>query len=151
MSLAPLYTTDFVALRNTDTVGEATTQMLRHRVTDLPVVSADGKLMGMFKLERMLAFLLPKAALIGYGMPDLGFVSHDLEDLRQHMRDIEHHPVLRYVVAPQHTADPKTSPLEIVLLLYRGVNNIPVVDRGSGKLLGMISARDLLAALHEGH
>lgn len=148
MSLAPLYTTDFVALRNTDTVGEATTQMLRHRVTDLPVVDEHGKLLGLFKLDRVFACLLPKAALIGYGISDLGFVSNTIDDMRAHMRDIEHHPVMQYIVRPEHTVAPETSPMEIVLLLYRGVNNVAVVD-ADGKLVGMVAARDLLAALHQ--
>jgi CBS-domain-containing membrane protein len=148
MSLAPLYTTDFVALRNTDTVADATMQMLRHRVTDLPVVNEHGRFLGLFKLDRVFASLLPKAALIGYGISDLGFVSNTLDDMRADMRDIEHHPVVEYLVRPEHTVTPETSPMEIVLLLYRGANNVPVLG-DDGKLVGMVSARDLLAALHQ--
>jgi len=41
------------------------------------------------------------------------------------------------------------SPVErFVLQLYRGANNLPVVERESGRLVGMVSARDVLAALH---
>src|SRR5690242_3495707 len=117
MSLAPLYTTDFVALRDTDTVARATEQMLRHRVTDLPVVDDASRLVGLFKRERVLAELLPKAALVGYGMSDLGFVASTIEDMRAHMRDIEHRSVSDFVVVPEHTVAPDTSPMEIVLLL----------------------------------
>ena len=147
MSLAPLYTTDFVALRDTDTVAQATQQMLHHRVTDLPVVDEAGRLVGLFKLERVLAGLLPKAALVGYGI-DLGFVASTLEDMRAHMRDIEHRPVSEFVVIPDHTATPETSPMEIVLLLYRGASNVPVLG-ADRKLVGMVSTRDLLTALHQ--
>lgn len=147
MSLAPLYTTDFVALKDTDTVGDATAQMLRHRVTDLPVVDGTGKLLGLFKLDRVFASLLPKAALLGYGMPDLNFVADTLDDLRTHMHTIEHEPVTSFVMQP-HTVRPESSPLELVLLLYRGANSVPVVS-DDGKLLSMVSARDLLAALHQ--
>ena len=38
------FTQDFHALRDTDTVVEATRRMLEHRVSDLPVVDASGKL-----------------------------------------------------------------------------------------------------------
>ena len=148
MSLDPLYTTDFVVLRSTDTVAEATEQMLRHRATDLPVVDDARKLLGMFKLDRVLAGLLPAAALVGYGISDLGFVASTIDDMRTHMRAIEHRPVTDFVVRPDHIARPDTSPVEIVLLLYRGANNVPVVGAG-GELVGMISARDLLAVLHQ--
>lgn len=148
MSLAPLYTTDFVALRDTDSVSDATAQMLRHRVTDLPVVDAAGKLVGLFKLDRVFASLLPKAALIGYGMPDLNFIGGTFDDLRQHMQAVEHEPVASFIVQPVHTVRPDSSPLEVVLLLYRGANSVPVVD-DHGKLVGMVSARELLTALHQ--
>ncbi len=150
MSRSTLYTTDFVVLRTTDTVGTATGQMLQHRVGDLPVVDPDGKFVGMFRIDRIFADLLPKAALIGYGMPDLGFLQSTVDDLRQHMRRIEDHAVLDYVVRPEHVVHPDTSALEIVLLLYRGMNNVPVVDPVSGQLVGLVSARDLLSALREG-
>ncbi len=151
MSGSPIYTTDFIVLRTTDTVGSATNRMLQHRVADLPVADAAGRFVGMFRIDRVFADLLPKAALIGYGMPDLGFVSSNIDDLRAHMRKIENHPVQDYVVRPEQVVHPDTSPLEIVLLLYRGMNNVPVVDPASGQLVGLVSARDLLAALHEGN
>ena len=54
---------------------------------------------------------------------------------------------MTYVVKPTHVVFPDTSPLEIVLLLHQGANNVPVVDRVGGRLVGMVSARDLLTAL----
>ena len=150
MSTPVIYQTDFPGLKDTDTVGEAMRRMLDDRVYDLPVVDAAGKLIGMFKLDRLYATLLPKAALIGYGIPDLAFLSDTLGQLREKVREIEHHPVREYVVKPAHLAHPDTSPLEIVLLLHQGANNVPVVDREDGRLVGMVSARDLLTALHLG-
>ncbi len=55
-----------------------------------------------------------------------------------------------FVVKPDHVIHPDTPPLEIVLLLHQGANNVPVVDRDSGRLVGMVSARDLLTALQPG-
>jgi CBS-domain-containing membrane protein len=150
MGRSTLYTTDYFALRCTDTVGTATSQMLQNRTTDLPVVDANGKFVGMFRIDHIFADLLPKAALIGYGMPDLGFLSSTLDDLRKHMQALENHSVQEYVLKPEQVVHPDTSPLEVVLLLYRGMNNVPVVDPASGMLVGLVSARELLSALHEG-
>ena len=149
MGRSTLYTTDYVALRCTDTVGTAMTRMLQNRIADLPVVDANGKFVGMFRIDHIFADLLPKAALIGYGMPDLGFVSSTVDDLRRHMQSLEHHAVQDYVLKPEQVVHPDTSPLEILLLLYRGMNNVPVVDPASGMLVGLVSARELLSALHE--
>jgi CBS-domain-containing membrane protein len=142
-----VYNPTFAALAAGDTVADAAARMLSDRVTDLPVVDAAGKLVGMFRLERLFGMLLPKAALLGDGVPDLAFVSDTLEELRERMRDIDDKPVGELVVRPDHVVHPETSPLEIVLLLYKGANNVPVVEPASGRLVGMISARDVLEAV----
>lgn len=150
MTPAPIYKTDHPTLRDTDTVGAALQRLLADRVTDLPVVDAAGRLIGMFKLDRVYAALLPKAALIGFGMDDLAFASDTIGQLRGRMREIEGEPVSTFSVQPNHVVHPDTTPLELVLLLHQGVNNIPVVERQSGRLAGMVSARDLLTALQAG-
>jgi len=150
MNPPAIYQTVFPRLKDADTIGDAMRRMLDDRVNDLPVVDPAGRLIGMFKLDRLYATLLPKAALIGYGIPDLAFVSDTLGQLREKMREIEHRPVHEFVVKPDHVVHPDSPPLEIVLLLHKGNNNVPVDDRDDGRLVGMVSARDLLTALRSG-
>jgi CBS domain-containing protein len=147
MNPPTIYQTNFPKLAATDTVGAALRQMLDDRLSDLPVIDASGALLGMFKLVELYATLLPKAVLLGPGVPDLAFVSNTLGQLREKMDEIGDDPVRNYLVKPDHVIHPETPPLEIVLLLYQGANNVPVVDRDSGRLVGMVSARDLLTAL----
>jgi len=137
----------FASLRDSDTVADATRQMLADRVSDLPVVDAAGALVGLFRLDRLYTALLPKAALLGDGLVDLAFVSDTLGQLREKMREIEHRAVREFTVMPEHVVHPDTTPLQIILLLHQGANSIPVVARDSGKLVGMVSARDVLVAL----
>jgi CBS-domain-containing membrane protein len=139
--------TSFRVLKDSDSVGEAVQGMLDDRVSDLPVVDDEGRLIGLFKLDRLLASLLPKATLIGYGVPDLAFISDTVTQLRERMREVEAEPLRHFAIKADHVVHPDTSPVEIVLLLYKGANNVPVVDRDSGKLVGMVAARDVLAAL----
>jgi CBS domain-containing protein len=147
---AAVFNTTFSALAPSDTVADATARMLADHVTDLPVVDGDGRLVGMFLLDRLLGLLLPKAALLGYGVEDLTFVAETLDQLRERMRDIDARPVLEFTVKPEHVVHPETTPLELVLLLYRGARSVPVVEAGGGRLVGMTSARDVLAALQGG-
>ena len=147
MSSPVIYTTVFASLKDTDTVAVALQRILGDRVSDLPVIDAAGRLAGMFKLDRLYTGLLPKAAVLGHGMPDLAFVSDTLGQLRERMREIEPLAVHEFIVEPEHVVHPDTPPLELVLLLHQGANNIPVVERDGGRLVGMVSARDLLTAL----
>jgi CBS-domain-containing membrane protein len=145
-----VFNPDFATLAAGDSVADATARMLADRVTDLPVVDADGRLVGMFRLDRLLGLLLPKAALLGYGDEDLAYAAESLDQLRDRIREVSDRPVREFAVRPEHEVHPDTSPLEIVLLLYRGANNVPVIDRTTGKLVGMTSARDVLVALQDG-
>lgn len=147
MSSTVVFNTAFPLLKDTETVAHAIQRMLDDRVSDLPIVDASGRVIGMFKLDRLYASRLPKAALIGYGVPDLAFVSDTLGQLRERMREIEHLAVRDFVVKARGVVHPDTPPLEIVLLLPQGVNAIPVVERDGGRLVGVVSARDLLTAL----
>ncbi len=149
MSCATIYRTEFPSLKGDDVVGEATRRMLTSFVTDLPVVDDDGRLIGILKLERLLASLLPKGALIGFGMDDLRFVSDSLDHLRKQMRAVADTPVRQLMVKAEHVVHPDTSPVEIVLLLYRGASNVPVVEPDTNRLVGMVSARDVLSALQQ--
>jgi len=147
MSPFVIFNQDFDTLEDTATVADAARRMLEHRVSDLPVIDAEGKFVGMFRLDRLLAALLPAAALVGYGVPDLTFVSDDLDDLRAKMRALDARPVRDFAVTPERVVHSDTAPLEMVLQLYRGANSLPVVERDTGRLVGVVSARDVLAAL----
>jgi CBS-domain-containing membrane protein len=142
----PIYNTEFESLRDSDTVIEATRRMLGARVADLPTVDDHGRLRGMFRLDCVLAHLLPKGALVGEGLQDLAFMRDDVGHLRDRMREVADRPVRDFLVPPAHTVRPDTSPVEIILLLFKGQNNVPVVDE-DGRLVGMASAREILAAI----
>lgn len=147
MSAAPIYRTDFDSVKGSDLAGEAMRRLLTHHVTDLPVVDDQQRLIGVLKLSRLLGSLLPKAALIGFGMEDLSFVSNSVDHLREQMQKIAATPVRELMVKAEEVAHPDTSPVEIVLLLYHGANNIPIVEHGTHRLVGMVSARDVLRVL----
>ncbi len=145
-----VYTTGFPSLHETDTVAAATQQMLDQRVVDLPVVDAAGNLLGMLTLARLLEVVLPRAALLDYGMPDLAFSADSLEQLRERMGEVKDKPVRDFIVKPKHHVNARTSPVEIALLLYKGANAIPVLADDGDKLIGMVTPRDLLGALSAG-
>lgn len=150
MNSPMIYSATFTSLLDTDTVADATRRMLGDRVSDMPVVDASGALVGLFTLDRLYAALLPKGALLGDGLSDLAFVSDTLGQLRQKMRELERRPVREFTVMPEQVVHPGTTPMQIILLLHHGANSIPVVSPESGKLVGMVSARDVLAALSAG-
>lgn len=147
MAAGPHYRTDFIALAPDDTVERAIALLLDGRVADLPVRDAAGRFVGMFRVDRLLGALLPRAAQLPGGIEDLSFIAAGLDSLRGPMRALNARRVAEFTVAPEHVVHPDTAPVETVLLLQRGASAVPVVERGSGRLVGLASARDVLGAL----
>lgn len=142
-------TSDFVTLRDSDTVGDALRILVQlgRCVSSLPVVDESGKLVGVLSVDQLISLLLPKAALLNEALPDLSFVSDTLEHLKEKMRGLEGEPVSRHMGEPGHPVYPDTPLMEVLLLLYRGENDLPVIERNTGRLLGIVSAIDILRAL----
>lgn len=147
MAARPFYRTEFVALAPDDTVDRAVALLLDGRISDLPVLDARGRFLGMFRVDRLLGALLPRAALLPGGIEDLSFLANTLEHLRGQMREVGARTVAEFTVAPEQVVHPDTAPVETVLLLYRGAYAVPVVERDSGRLVGLASARDVLGAI----
>jgi CBS-domain-containing membrane protein len=149
MNASDFCDTQFSALRDTDTVAVAVQQALAGSVRDLPVTDANGRFLGMFKIDDLLTSLLPQGALVGMGVPDLGFVHLTVDELRRKLRETEARPVRDFAVAPEDILRPDTSSLEAILLLHRGARSLPVVDH-DGRLVGVVGPRDVLRTLHAG-
>jgi CBS-domain-containing membrane protein len=136
-------------LQDTDSVAVATRMLLEHRLAALPVVDATGRYLGIFSMDRLLSLLLPKAVLIEGGVTDLSFMSDPLDILCERMQQYRSEPVGSFIETGARVLHPDTPLLETVLLLYRGENDIPVVDSASGQLLGMVIGAELLQRVCE--
>lgn len=145
-----VYNDRFHALGESDTVGHAIEIALENRLTDLPVVDDRGRLAGLLTVSHLLGLLLPKAALLGDALPDLAFVQDTPEQLAAKLAGLANHEVSEFMAAPEHVAHPDTAVTELVLLLQRGAGSVPVVERDTRRLVGMVSARDILTALRPG-
>lgn len=139
-----------IFLKGSDTIFKAASLLLTNKISALPVVDNTGRYLGIFSMNRLLSLLLPRAALLEGGVSDLAFVSDPMETLCERMREHGERHVSTVMETDARVVYPDTPLLEVVLLLYRGENDIPVVDKQSGQLLGMVSGADLLALVCKG-
>ena len=127
-------TTAVMVVRRGATFKEMAVALRRHRVSALPVVDADGKVIGVVSEADMLA----KEALIDPGVID-GLVHHKEVHKAQGLTagDLMTHPAV--------TVRPEDSVEHAARLMYTlRIKRLPVVDAGGG-LVGVISRTDLLA------
>lgn len=145
MTTQQLLTSDTPSLRDNDSIATAAQRLLETGSSALPVTDANGRYLGLFSMNRLLSLLLPRAVLVEGGLSDLGFVSDPMEILCERMQEHGSRPVAEVIERDAPVVHPDTPLLEVVLLLYRHENDIPVVDDDTGRLLGMVQSTDLLA------
>jgi CBS domain-containing protein len=85
---------------------------------------------------------VPRVAVIGSLLPNLRFVGDDAGELQRKFAALKTSPVQRAVNREAVRVYPDTPLIEALRLFCRNHMTIPVVERDSGKLVGMISYWD---------
>ncbi len=142
MTCATIMTANPAAVRESETIGHAAKQIIAHNSINLPVVDAGGRLIGLFGIYDLLALLVPRVAVIGNLLPNLRFISDDIADLQGKFMSLRDMPVRRAVNREAVRVHPDTPLVEAIRLFCRNHTTIPVVERDSGVLVGMISYWD---------
>ena len=130
-------------LRATDKISDGVGIIMGRRYRNLPVVDDQGRFLGVFGVQCLLRTALPKAALVKDGLNSVTFVRETLKDLRQRLAAVENEPVTYCLTEDVPVVFPETPLLETLLILYRNRISIPVVDKDTGALVGMISYFDV--------
>jgi len=134
-------------LRADDTVGKAVDLLLGERCIMIAVVDADGCYRGEFDIWDLLRLLLPKAATLDDDLlPDLRFIADDLPALQAKFAEHRDAPIGPLARTNLPHLDPEMTVLEALLHFYRHRSTLPVVDKESSRLLGVLSYWDALAA-----
>lgn len=129
-------------LRSTDTIEDAVHHVMQNRYRNLPVVDHKGCYLGVFGVNHLLKMLMPKAVVMERGLTSAPFVHGTLQEMRRKFDEVKG-CVIADCIDPQETVHPDTSTLEALLILYRTRSSVPVIDRQTGCLVGMISYWDV--------
>lgn len=130
-----------------DSVGQAAALLMQHRYVNLPVVDASGVLVGMFGIYDLLSLLVPRMALAGDLMPNLRFVNDDPAELRTKFQAVKTMAVRDAVDRTATVLYPDTPEIEALRLFCRNHTTLAVVERETGKLAGIVSYWDAMAAI----
>jgi CBS-domain-containing membrane protein len=142
MSCAEIMSRDPVFIRESESIGAGARKIVEHCYINLPVVDAQGKFVGLFGIYDLLALLVPRVAVIGNLLPNLRFMGEDVGDLRKTFAEIKDRPVRHAVNREAARVHPDTPLAEAIRLFCHNHTTLPVVERDSGKLAGMISYWD---------
>ena len=127
-----------------ESVADATAKLVSSRFTTLPVVDAGQQYIGTFGLHDLLSLLVPRVALAGDLMANLRFIADDPEELRGRYREIRNWPVAKVANRKAPTLDPDSPEVEAIRLFCRNHVCLPVVDRETGRVVGIVSGWDAI-------
>jgi CBS domain-containing membrane protein len=144
--------TDVVKAGPDGTIQDAVHLLQQQNIRALPIVDADGRLLGLFSFDLILADLLPKALQIEeYELKNadlrLDYLVDTEGNMAERLRVLL--PVkLADVMNPQvRVAHPDTPLVEGVRLLAKHGSPIPIVDGQTHRLLGLLTVQQAIAHL----
>ena len=138
-----------VVLRSTDKITTAAQQIMTHRYRSLPVVDNEDRFLGLLTVNCLLYLVLPKAATMAKGLDSMPYVRYGLDDLRDRLRGVLEQPVTICLKEDVMVVHPDTPTVETLLILYRARTGVPVVNKDTGRLVGVVSYYDVGAKIME--
>lgn len=142
-------TPDPTTVRSDEPLSRAIEILRDNRFRSVPVVDAQGVMVGQFGIHGLLSLIVPKAAFMDGDIPNLAFVNDDFDDLQRRLVEERDQPVGRFAKKDPVVLHPDTALTHVVLSLYNCHNNLPVVERKTGKLVGIVSYWDIVGRLLE--
>ena len=149
MTCAEIMTPDPITVRDDEPLSRAIAVLRDNRFRSVPIVDAQEVMVGQFGIHALLRLIVPKAALMDGGVPNLAFVNDDFADLQRRLIEERDQPVGNFVEKDVVVLHPDTALTHVTLSLYNCHNNLPVVERDSGKLVGIVSYWDIVGRLLE--
>jgi CBS domain-containing protein len=147
MTAKTLMNPDPMTLGPSDTVAAAADRILEHHLRHLPVVDEQGRYLGTFSVYSLLKLTLPQAVLDKHGLDNVSFVTEHVGDLARRLGGRRDEPVRNWLNIHE-VAHPNTPAMEVMLLMLHGrTTSVPVVNKESGKLEGIVSFWDVLEKL----
>lgn len=137
----------------TDTLSKAFNLMRKKGMRYLPVVSADGKFLGVFTSPTLIKLMLPRAVTIhiggkdsSKGLNDLNFLNIDKKDFCDSIKNIKDELVQEHISDPKNIpiASPETSLIEGILLIHKFKRHLILVEPDSNKFVGIVSINSTL-------
>ncbi|WP_171060878.1 HPP family protein [Poseidonocella sp. HB161398] len=124
------------------------------RARFLPVVDDEGRYLGVFSAPTLLKLILPKASTIDMGgafgssgkLDNLRFFSLSKEDFIAQLARLKDEKVSDNMSRPENipVAAPDTPVMEGIHLIYKYKRHVMLVEPGTGRFVGTVSANSLL-------
>jgi len=142
MKVKEIMTKEVVNIKHDDNSRNALDQLFKMRISGLPVVDKENKLVGMFTEKVVLAYILPSyIGKVG------GFVyQENPKSIGKKFQDLRNVSISKIMLKEAITINEDATLCEVArLMLTRGVRRIPVLDKEK-RLIGIVTREDVIRA-----
>lgn len=145
--------TGYPVLTPSMTLAQCVRALLQNRVLAMPVVDETGKYLGQFRKNLLVSTLLPQVGVLDKRferiarMIETGLLRDTMPEVRDRFQAIADEPVSRYLDVEAPVLRPDQPLVTAMFYLYQGRNFLPVVEPGTGLLVGVVSAWDVLDSI----
>jgi len=143
MKVREIMTKDVVSIKPDDNAQDALALLSKMQISGLPVIDAQGKLMGMFTEKDVLSYILPSY------IEKVGrfIYEENPKSTRKKFAELSKIKVSQLMRKLVVTTSEDTALCEVArIMLTQKARRLPVLDK-SGKVVGIVARCDILSAL----
>lgn len=141
--------TDVTTISPDTTVEDVLKIYKEKNIRNVPVVDKDGKFLGLMGLHQILIALLPKAATMKHGLPDLSFVVGAAPGIAKKLKKLHDVQILELMKTDgKNIAHCETSTIEALRIMSMYGSPVVVTEKATNKFRGIISRKTLLDDLY---
>jgi CBS domain-containing protein len=115
-----------------------------HNIRAIPIVDGNGVYVGMFSMHQFLHQILPIAVTMERGLDNIDFVTRSSRNIVEKMKDVIKKKVSEVMDRNVVSLHPGIPTLEAIRVVVRHGSPIPVLEKGTNKLLGLITEQSLV-------
>lgn len=142
MKIKEIMTKEVVSIKPDDNVVEALRFLFKVQISGLPVINAQGKLVGMFTEKEVLSYILPSY------IEKVGrfIYEENPKSIKKKFMELDKVKVSQLMRRDVITTNEDTGLCEVArIMLTQKARRLPVVDK-SGKVVGIVAREDVVKA-----
>lgn len=125
-------------------VDEAFDVLRNKNVRTAVVTDEKHTLLGIVNFQQIIKGILPFSATMEEGIQDLEFMHAEASDVAEKLKAVKEKKVRDIMQTDIITVSPATTFLEVLFLLYKHGSPVPVVEKGTKKLIGIVTKQSAL-------
>ena len=134
-----------------DTAGEALSKLLENGIRAMPIVDAQGDYLGMFHFRHILKLMLPEVARIEGGLDRLDFLTGTDDQVPERLMELHNYKVKDVMDDERPVLHEDDVFWAAVLMIYKFDAPMAVVQKGTRRLVGIVTKQSMIEDLKKRH